>query len=118
MKKLLIVTVVLVFSLACSKDEDSTDIESLSGTSWKSQVITETPPYYYGAQYEHHIKFLGKETFQWSLINYPSGGEQIIEDGMYSLDENTVVLNYLPMFRIEKNKMIMLDDEKVVLTKQ
>ena len=114
--RLIFMIIFLAIALACSKDDDL-PVESLQGTSWISQVIHETPPYYYGDEYQHQIKFLGESTFQWNLI-YPSGGEDEIDDGVYSLDENIVVLNYSPTFRIENDKMIMLDDEKVVLTKQ
>jgi len=109
---LFIATLTLV---SCSKDDDFTDPDNLSGTEWKSTI---------GNQGHYFLlKFTGKTSFE--LYEYePLEGLDVIFRGSYNIDEKNITLQaiggYIYKGIINGNKLTLydfsVDDE--IFTKQ
>lgn len=104
MKNLILITFsVLVLFFGCSKDDDFTDPENLSGTEWKSTV---EDGYYY------LMKFTGKSSYELSEFS-PNYGLDKLESGSYSVDESIIILHsddgIIDRVTIEGNKFIWYD---------
>lgn len=100
--------------ISCSKDDDFTDAENLSGTEWKSTV---EDGYYY------LMKFTGKSSYELSEFS-PNFGHDKLESGSYSVDESIIILHsddgIIDRVTIEGNKFIWYDlyGEDETFTKQ
>lgn len=96
--------IVSILLISCSKNDDFTDPDNLSGTEWKSTI---------GNQGHYYLlKFIGKTVYE--LYEYePGEGLGLIERGSYTIEEKNIILQlpsgYLDKIIINGNKLIWND---------
>jgi hypothetical protein len=117
MKKVIVLGlfVASIFLISCSKDDDFTDPDNLSGTEWKSLNVDTSYEEYYIFKFTSKtiIEFWIKEKDEVLYIEW---------SGVYSLSGNTITIDYgddIVSGVIDGNKMnFAYDGEVMVFTKQ
>jgi hypothetical protein len=106
-----------ILLISCSKDDDFTDPDNLSGTEWKS--VVENQGHYY------LLKFIGKTIYE--LYEYePLDGLNLWVRGSYIIEGKSIVLEwdsgYKDKVTINGNKLtwpdLDVDGNDVIFTKQ